>query len=251
MWEMFQDWIFSCIAWFQGYVGDWGLAIIIITAIFRAIIFPISYKQNKSSYQMQKINPQIQEIQKKYADDQQKIAEETQKLYREAHFNPLSGCLPVILQMPIFIALFQVLQSLTTRIGDGTVLSFYGILPDLTLTPVQAFQVNGLLYSIPYFIFVALFAASVVVPSLTTRNRQKSTVIMMVIMAIFMGYLACVSPAGVLIFWDVSSIIAVAIQLTMNHIYKKRDEKNEEEVIKPVEVSVTRKVKKARPTKKR
>lgn len=251
MWEMFQDWIFSCIAWFQAFVGDWGLAIIIITIIFRIIISPITYKQNKSTYVMNKLNPKIKEIQTIYADDQQKQAEEMQRIYREAHYNPLSGCLPVLLQMPIFIALFQVLQSLTTRVESGTVLSFYGILPDLSLTPVEAFQSGGFLFSIPYFLFVALFGASIIVPVLLQPNREKTTMVMMGIMTVFMVYIGCISPAGVLIFWDISSIIGVCVQRITQHIYKKKDEAKEAEEIKPVEVTVVRKEKKPRPKKKR
>ena len=227
------------------------MAILIISVIFRCIIFPISYKQNKSSYMMQKIQPKVKEIQALYADDKQKQAEETQKLYREAHFNPISGCLPILLQMPIFIALFQVLRDITTRVEPGTVLSFYGILPDLSLSPVESFQVGGFLFCIPYFVLVAIFAASIIVPVFLQGNTQKSQMIMMGVMAVFMGYIGCISPAGVLIFWDVSSIFGVATQLLMRRHYKRKDEEKEEIVIKPAEVSVVRKEKKKRPTKKR
>lgn len=227
------------------------MAILIVSVIFRLIIFPISFKQNKSSYMMQKIQPKIKEIQEIYAGDQQKIAEETQKLYREAKFNPLSGCLPILLQMPIFIALFQVLRDITSRVEPGTVLSFYGILPDLSYSPVQAFQVGGILYCIPYFVLVAIFAASIIVPMFINGNTQKTQTIMMVVMAVFMGYLGCISPAGVLIFWDVSSIFGVVTQLLMRRYYKRKDEEQEEIVVKPVQVSVVRKEKKKRPTKKR
>ena len=251
MWEAFQDFIFNCIQGVQGGVGDWGLAILIVSVIFRIIIFPLNFKQNKSNHQMQKVQPRIQEIQKLYAGDQQKISEETQKLYREAHFNPLSGCLPILLQMPIFIALFQVLRDITTRVDPGTTLSFYGILPNLSYTPVEAFQVGGLLFCIPYFAMVAIFAASIIVPMLLQGNTQKQTTIMMVIMAVFMAYIGCISPAGVLIFWDVSSIFGVVTQLLMKRYYKRKDEEKEEIEVKPVAVSVVRKEKKKRPTKKR
>mgnify|MGYP000756957856 FL=1 len=109
MWDAFKDAIFICIEFFYNFVHDWGLAIVIVTLIFRLILFPLMQKQIKSTFQMQKFSPLMQEIQTKYADDKQRQSVEMQKLYAESGFNPLAGCLPMILQMPIFIALFQVL----------------------------------------------------------------------------------------------------------------------------------------------
>lgn len=112
MWEVFKNWIFDIIQFFFGFCQDWGLAIIIVTIIFRVLISPLMHKQTKSSYQMQKVQPLMQEIQTKYANDPQRMQEEMQKLYADAKFNPLAGCLPMLLQMPIFIALFQVLREM-------------------------------------------------------------------------------------------------------------------------------------------
>lgn len=252
MWAAFQDWIFNVINWFAGFVGNWGLAIIIVTIIFRIIITPLMFKQTKSNYEMQKMNPRIQEIRALYADDPQKQQEETQKLYAEAKFNPLAGCLPILLQMPIFIALFQVLRSLNERVDPGTVLSFYGILPDLSLSPQQAFDVGGLLYCLPYYITVALFAVSILVPMmLNGQTKDKKMLIMMVFMVGFMAWIGVSSPAGVLLFWVVSSIIGIITQQVLTTRYKKADAVKEATEVKPVKVNVARKEKKARPTKKR
>ncbi len=251
MWEAILNWLFSVIAWFESLVGDWGLAIIIITLIFRVIIFPITLKQFKSTHMMNKLQPRIKELQERYAGDQQRLALEMQAVYREAHFNPLSGCLPVLLQMPIFIILFQVLRSLTDRVESGTVISFYGIVPDLSLTPIQAFQTQGLQFSIIYFVLVAIFASSMIVPLLIQKNTEKQTIIIMVVMAAFMAYVGCVSPAGVMLYWDVSSIIGVATQLIAKGYYKKQDAIEEALEVKAVKVDVERKVQKARPTKKK
>jgi YidC/Oxa1 family membrane protein insertase len=252
VWAAFQDWIFDVINWFYEFVGDWGLAIIIVTIIFRLIITPLVVKQTKSNYAMQKLNPKMQEIRALYADDPQKQQQETQKLYSEAKFNPISGCLPIILQMPIFIALFQVLRSLTERVDPGTVLTFYGILPDLSLSPQQAFNTGGLLYCIPYYITVALFAVSILVPMLLNgQARDKKTLIMSFVMVMFMAWIGVSSPAGVLLFWVASSIIGILTQQILMRKYKKEDEVKEAAEVKPVKVNVARKEKKARPTKKR
>ena len=115
-WNIFLDAIFWVINWFYGWCHDWGLAIVFVTIVFRMLIYPITRKQFKSSYQMQKLQPKMKEIKEKYPDDPQRQQQEQMNLYKEAKFNPLAGCLPMILQMPIFIALFTVLRNLESYI---------------------------------------------------------------------------------------------------------------------------------------
>lgn len=100
----FLYWIYNTVA-FENY----GLAIIIFTIIVRAAMMPLTLKQYKSSAEMQKVQPLIQEIQRKYANDKQKLSEETMKLYQEHKINPAGGCLPLLIQMPILLALWQVI----------------------------------------------------------------------------------------------------------------------------------------------
>lgn len=250
MWEAILGWTFNATEWFANLVGDWGMAIIVITILFRIIVFPLTYKQNKSNYQMQKLQSKMTEIQTLYADNQQKMAEEMQKLYSDAGYNPMVGCIIPLIQMPIFIALFQVLDNIAERVDPGTVLSFYQIIPDITITAIEAFNVS-FVYSIAYFVLVAIFGASILVPTLLQDNRDTTTMVTMVIMTIFMVILGCQSPAGVVLFWDTSSIIALIIQQIMKVYYKKEDEKKAAEEVKPVQVNVVRKQKKPRPTKSR
>ena len=141
MWDVFKDWIFDIIHFFYDFCGDWGLAIIIVTVIFRILISPLMHKQTKSSFQMQKVQPLMQELQRKYADDQPRLQEEMQKLYAEVKFNPLAGCLPMLLQMPIFMALFQVLSEMGSR-TSGTTYEFYNLVPSLVMRPSEALAVG-------------------------------------------------------------------------------------------------------------
>ena len=138
MWDVFKDWIFDIIQFFYNICGDWGLAIIVVTVIFRILISPLMHKQTKSTHAMQKVQPLIQELQTKYGDDPQRLNEEMQKLYAEVKFNPIAGCIPMLLQMPIFIALFQVLSEMGSR-TQGTTYEFYNLVPSLVTTPSQAF----------------------------------------------------------------------------------------------------------------
>lgn len=258
MWEVFKNWIFDVIQFFYSFCGDWGLAIIIVTIIFRAIMAPIMHKQAKSNYQMQKIQPKIASIQERFADDQVRQSQEMQKLYAEAKFNPLAGCIPMLLQMPIFIALFQVLREMGMReeVHDYT---FYSLVPNLVTTPEQAFFM-GFGTFVPYLILMVIFAGATFLPmvlqQLKSQNSQQKNqmIIMAVVMSLFMLWISWSSPAGVLLFWGVSSLIGVGQNQFSMHRCRKLDERAaaEEPIdVKPVEVTVTRKAKKPRPKKKR
>lgn len=257
MWDAFKDFIFWCISACYGLVGDWGMSILLVTLIFRIAIWPLMQKQFKSSFQMQKMQPLMTEIQTKYADNQQRQQEEMQKLYAEAHFNPLAGCLPILLQMPIFMALFQVLQEMGTR-TSGTSYEFYHLVPDLTLTPASTFN-TGFLNFLPYIILLLIFAlatfAPMVLQQMNTPDspQKKQTIIMSFFMTLFMLWVGWGSPAGVLLFWGMSSVFGVLQQQLTQKALKKEDEEKEAELIDiaPVKVDVERKEKKKRPTKNR
>ena len=214
------------------------------------------HKQAKSSYQMQKVQPLMQEIQRKYADDPMRQQEEMQKLYAEAKFNPLAGCLPMILQMPIFIALFQVLSEMGQR-TEGTSYAFYNLVPSLVTTPSQAFS-QGFGTFVPYVVLMIIFAGATFLPMVLQQMgnkdnpQRKQTLIMSGVMSLFMLWISWGSPAGVLLFWGASSLIGVAQQQISLRIMKKKDAEAAETIeVKPIEVDVTRKVKKPRPKKKR
>lgn len=236
-------------------VGDWGLAIIIVTLIIRLLLFPIQRKQLKSSFQMQQVQPRMQEIQKLYAGDQVKIQQEMQKLYQETGFNPLAGCLPMLIQMPIFIILFQVLRDKIGQYAGGELsVSFYNILPNLTQTVPDAFN-QDIVYSIPYIIMMVLFIGLSVTPMIlqmkqNPQNRSQMTM-MMGIMGIMFTWMAFISPAGVMLYWALSSGFALVQQLITQRVLKKEAaEKEEAAPVKPIKVNVERREKKKRPTKK-
>lgn len=259
MWEVFKNWIYDVIQFFYNFCGDWGLAIIIVTVIFRIIVSPIMHKQAKSNYQMQKIQPQLKKIQEKYAGDQVRQSEELRKLYAEAKFNPLAGCIPMLLQMPIFIAMFQVLRELGMH-GDGSnTYTFYSLVPSLIDTPEQALS-QGFLTFLPYLILMLVFALATFTPMLLQQmkndNKQQKNqmIIMAIVMSVFMLWISWTSPAGVLLFWGASSLIGIAQNQFSTARCRKKDalaEAAEPIEAKPIEVNVTRKERKKRPTKKR
>ena len=236
-------------------VGDWGLAILIVTLVIRVVLFPIQAKQYHSSFAMKEMQPKIQKIQEKYAGDQQKISEETMKVYAEIGFNPLAGCIPMLIQMPIFIILFQTLRwKLVDLANQGNVISFYNILPDLTLTVPEAH------FYVVYCIFALFFIVVSVGPmgyQLIKQNANPQSETTNWMMLIFFGlmfiYMAWISPAGVILYWALSSALGFAQQLITNRkLQRQKDaEEAEKNIPEPVEIDVERKVKKKRPHKSR
>lgn len=253
MWDGILNGCAAALYEFAKLVGDWGLAIIIVTLIIRLLLFPIQRKQLKSSFQMQQVQPRMQEIQTLYAGDQVKIQQEMQKLYQETGFNPLAGCLPMLIQMPIFIILFQVLRDKIGQYAGGELsVSFYNILPNLTQTVPDAFNQN-IVYSIPYIIMMVLFIALSVMPMILQMKQnpqnKNQMVMMMGIMGIMFTWMAFISPAGVMLYWALSSGFALVQQLVTQRVLKKKAAEKEE-IARPIKVNVERREKKKRPTKK-
>jgi YidC/Oxa1 family membrane protein insertase len=101
----------TLLAFLYDVIRSYGLAIILLTVLVRLVLLPLTIRQTRSMQEMQKLQPKVKELQRKYKGNRQKIAEETQKLYREHQVNPLGGCLPLLLQLPVFFALFGVLRA--------------------------------------------------------------------------------------------------------------------------------------------
>lgn len=256
MWEIFKNWIFDVIQFFYNFCGDWGLAIILVTIIFRIIVAPLMHISARSSFQMQKIQPLMQELQTKFADDPVRLNQEMQKMYADIKFNPITGCLPILLQMPIFMAMFQTLREMGSHV-EG-VFSFYNLVPNLVSTPGDALS-QGFMAFVPYLILMIIFAGATFLPMIIQQlankaNPQQSRqmIFVAVIMSLFMLWISWGSPAGVLLFWGVSSLIGVAQnQISMRYFRKKNERETEAIEVKPVEVNVTRRVQKKRQSKKR
>ena len=256
MWAAIVEGVYQAIRWFQSWCGDWGLAIILVTIIFRLLMTPIINKQTKSSYMMQKLQPEMARIKERFPDDQVRQNEEMQKLYASTKFNPLAGCVPMLIQIPIFMALFQALRNIENHAGDGP-FTFYNLVPDLIQTPSGTWA-EGFSTAFPYVLLLAIFAFATFVPMLlqqktqTDPTQKKTTYIMAIVMSVMMLWIGWSSPAGVLLFWGVSSLIAIAQQQGAMAVMRRKDEQAGTAVIDVTpNINVTRKEKKKRPTKSR
>ena len=258
MWEEILKIVAKIVEVFYYPVHDWGMAIILLTVVFRLCIMPLMLSQTRASFQMQKVQPMLKDIQTRFADDPLRIQEETQKLYAEAKFNPLASCVPMLIQMPIFIALFQVLRNIQNYLPGYSEFRFYNIVPNLLATPSEVMG-QGLVEFIPYGILIIIFVGATFLPMLLQQRDNKDTqqknqmYMMSIIMGVMMLFVSWSSPAGVLVFWGVSGIIAVLTQqIYMRHLKRTDKELELQQIeVQPVKVEVERRVKKKRPKKKR
>ena len=202
MWQAIVDVVRNALELFGGVAGNYGVGIIILTVLVRLLLVPLTFSQNRMTAKMQKINPELQEIKKKYKDDSQKMNEETVKLWKEHGVNPAAGCLPLIIQMPIIIAMFTALRTFEF----GADASFLW-LPHLAQTDP--------LYLLPVMAAVSTFFQ-------TRSTMQKNAAggnqaIMMYGMPVFIGYISAQFPAGLALYLTVTQVFGVAQQYVVNH----------------------------------
>ena len=251
MWDWFINFLTAVLAGIEGFVGDWGLAVIILTVIIRLILTPLMAHSTKSTARMQVMQPKLQEIQERYADNPERQAEEMRKIYADMKFNPLGGCLPIFLQMPVFFGLFTVARQVP---ADA---SFFGILPSISLSVSQVIEASGWVAAAPYLLFDVLFGVLTFVPMVinvsTQAEAQRSqTMTMGAVMAVMMLFFGWSVPAAVLLYYVTSSLWQVIQQkvITQRVMEKAKAEAEAEAAGRPIEVDVVRKEKKARPHKK-
>ena len=206
-------------------VQNYGLSIILFTILVKVLLLPLTIKQTKSTKAMQDIQPKIQEIQTKYKDKPEKQQQEIMKIYTEAKINPLAGCLPLLIQMPILIALFSVLREPVT----------YGVFAD------QAQFVNaakGFLWikdlTPPDYILAILSGATTFLMQtlmMPKDQQQGSMKIMTYVMSAMMLFWGFSFPAGLTLYWTIGNVFAIGQHyLIMNPLRAKLAVSKEEVV---------------------
>jgi YidC/Oxa1 family membrane protein insertase len=202
--------------------GDFGLAIIALTVIVRLISWPLTKRQLNSTKAMQEMQPKVQELQKKYGKNKEKLQQEMMKLYKEAGINPLGCIWPMLIQFPIWIALYQAIMSaLATTpeslLGIAQRLYSWGIV-NQAIPLSSRFLWLDLSQPDPYFILAILVGGTMwAQQKMTTAPavdpRQQSTNRMMTLMMPLMfGFLTLMFPSGLALYWAVSNIIGIITQ---------------------------------------
>ena len=183
-------------------VPSYGLAIVLLTVAIKMSMYPLTAKQVRSMEATQHLQPQIRAIQEKYKDDKAKLQSEVTNLYKTAGVNPLSGCLPLLIQMPILTALFYSIRGYTAMAGVP-----FLWLPDLA---------RGASLSIPsdpYFIVPVLCAMTTYLQQQQgAANLSGKNPIMSFAMPAFIGYMTITFPAGLGVYWTVSNMIQLLQQ---------------------------------------
>ena len=241
------------LAFFYSIIPNLGISIILLTCIVMAILLPLTAKQTRSMIVMQRIQPEIKKIQQQYKDDRQKQNEELMKFYQENNINPLSSCLPVLLQMPVMFALFRVLTtSRTTSRRPGTFSDLFDAIcngesasscspkgiyflgMDLTVSPANSGSITAnFIERLPYFIAVAAVVASGWYQMWQTQRRQsrlgtnqnnpinKQMQMITRIFPIAFGWFSWIASSGLVVYFVTSSLWRIGQQhLVLNKYYE-------------------------------
>jgi YidC/Oxa1 family membrane protein insertase len=201
--------LFVLLKLIYGVVGNWGVAIIAITIIVKSALYPLTKAQYTSMAKMRMLQPKMQALKERYGDDRQKFGQATMELYRKEKVNPMGGCLPLLLQMPIFLALFYVfLESTELRHAEFA----------LWLTDLSSKD--------PYYILPILFGASMFLTqklqpmTVTDPMQQKMMTYMPLVFTFF--FVIFPFPSGLVLYWLVSNLITIAQMLV---IYRGMEKK--------------------------
>lgn len=232
IWSGFVGLLENILLTFYNWTGSAGIAIISFTILARLFILPLTLKSLQSTRKMQELQPQIKELQRKYGKEPQRLSEETMKLYKEFKVNPAGGCLPMLIQMPIFFGVYQAVINLTpSSIGARLAEPVLGILAANGLQQAtalnQSFAQNQLAGSFlwlkdlgvpdPYYILPVLSVIAQLLVQLMAMPRvqdaqQKAMSQSMLVLPLVFGYIGFVWPSGAVLYWVVGSFFSMVQQ---------------------------------------
>jgi YidC/Oxa1 family membrane protein insertase len=221
--EILLKWIMEL---FYYVIPNWGVSIILLTILMRIIIFPLTKKSSEATLRMQELQPQIQEIQQKYKNNSQKMNEEMAKFYQSVGYNPLSGCLPLLIQFPLIFAMYNLFNNYFEFRGA---MFIPGWIPDLS----QGDSVLAFAFKIPLLgwsdlrVLPIIYVASQILSGLVTQtpgnNQQNGTMkFMMFGMPLIFFFLFYNAPSGLILYWTLSNILMLGQQLLINRMMHKR-----------------------------
>lgn len=193
---------------FYGWTGNYGVAIILLTVCVQALMFPLTMMSLKSTAQMRKIAPEMKRLQEKYKGNQEALSRETLNLYRKHNVNPFSGCLPMLIQLPIFLALFNALRTSWALHGA----SFVGWITDLSSKDPY--------YVLPILMGVVMFFQQKgnMPPGTDPAQAAMFKYMPLIFTLLFMNF-----PSGLVLYWLTNSLISFGIQTVVNKQVAKQN----------------------------
>ena len=216
-----------------GFIGNYGICIIIFTVVVKVCLYPLYIKQIKSTAKMSDLQPKMQAIQKQYANDQQTMNIKMQELYKEEKFNPMGGCLPMLIQMPIIMGLFALLRNPMRYITDENMIfafheSFIWIRdlaqPDPWILPIIAGVATFIAFTMNRMLQDTGNAAA--------NQMAGMTKMMQYVFPVMILWMARSFPSGLALYWAVSQIIQIFFNIHMSSIRKQMKKESEEKRIR-------------------
>lgn len=180
-------------------IANYGVAIILMTLVIKMMLYPLTVKQVRSMKTMQEIQPKMKALQEKYKKDPEQLQKEIARLYKETGVNPFSGCLPILLQMPILIGIFYAIRD-------------FQYLQQPTFLWLADLAQPDPLYVLPVLSALTTFIQS----KQTATDESAQNKMMVVFMPLFIGYISLTFPAGLVLYWCMSNIVQIAQQAWMD-----------------------------------
>lgn len=213
-WFLFGSWdtvravakpIFYVLRSINEYTHNYGITIILLTVGIKVLFIPLQYKSYKSMKQMQGIQPKVAALQEKFKDDRERLNKELIKVYRDNKVNPVGGCLPMVLQMPVFVALFNILYMTI----------------DLRQAPlglwITDLSVQDPYYILPVVMGVSMFVMQKIQPTTMDPNQAK----IMLMLPVFMTFLFVNFPAGLVLYWLTNNVLSIVQQFVTDRFFFK------------------------------
>jgi YidC/Oxa1 family membrane protein insertase len=214
-WFIFGSWsvvkaiakpIFYVLRFINDYTHNYGLTIILLTVGIKMLFVPLQYKSYKSMKQMQVIQPKVLALQEKLKDDRDRLNKELIKLYRDHKVNPVGGCLPMVLQMPVFVALFNILY-MTIDLRQAP---FVGWITDLSVQD-------------PYYVLPVIMGASMVIQQkITPTTMDPTQAKIMLVLPVFMTFLFINFPAGLVLYWLTNNVLTIGQQIVTERVFANK-----------------------------
>ncbi len=206
--------------------GSWGLAIVGLTVLIRAILVPLTYKQLKSMQEMQRLAPEISALKEKYKEDKQRQQQEIMKFYQENKINPLASCLPLLLQLPVFVSLFYMLRTDLKKHICGAALSAHHIITSSAIEKATCDAVDphsakflfipditnkatGVVLVVLIVLYVGSQLASTLIATATADPNQRRLMLILPVVFVVILYRY---PAGLLVYWITTNLWTVGQQ---------------------------------------
>ena len=199
--------LFWLLEWFHKLVGNWGVAIILVTVVVKLVFFKLSETSYKSMARMRKIQPRFKALRERYADDKQKMNQAVMEMYKKEKINPLGGCLPILVQMPVFLALYWVLvESVELRQAP-----FMLWISDLSI--------RDPIFVLPLLMGISMYIQFKLNPTPPDPLQAKVFAMMPIMMTAFMAFF----PAGLVLYWLMNNVLSIAQQYVITKRIEKAD----------------------------